>query len=623
MSNIHEINVADENLFLELWQYDAGQKLKFVTTSIADGSHVLFANSETRKAIRKEVANNQVGIPNKFLRATGKMHITIETFNENEETTLYEINGYIKRRQDGEPGTSPEDEPTFIQKIIRKTIELAQSVRDDADNGVFNGEDGYSPQITVKTQTPSTYILNIKTEDDDFDTPNLQGQGGEGTLEAGDGLKREDNTMSVDIDANSILEFNNHKLSADTSGLQPTISGGNGIDVSSDVVSVDLKSSGSFLNFSSGKLGVDTYGLGVSRLRAYLSDTQELSQYGALATKNYVDNLVSGRLKRLVVESLPTQDIDTNTIYMILKTVPTTNNIYDEYMYINGAWELIGSTEVDLSNYYTKTESDNNYLPKYTIGSGLEVATNELKVKLSVLSGQTNYIQFNTFGDGGLWLNAYDLGYDTTLRSNLTSDSYSNPLQPLITTTSKLSADKVNDSNTTNKFVPTHSSTESGKVLGVDSNGDLEWTTKGGGSYSGGDGIDITNDTISVDLKSGSKLNFDNGELDVDLSSKEDKTTITTDTSSTTPTLTLADNNEYRYTQDLTSLTLTMPSGNFIASVVFSSGSTPTSMTYDSSIKWSGDDITNGQFVPSASKDYDIMFYYNGLNINGIVRGAS
>ena len=156
MSNIHEVNVTDENLYLELWQYDAGQRLKFVETSIADGSHVLFANSETRKAIRKEVANNEVGIPNKFLRATGKMHITIETLNENEETTLYEINGYIKRRQDGEPGTSPEDEPTFIQKIIQTLNELKDKVEnwfytksevDDKDTETLNAAKGYTNEV--------------------------------------------------------------------------------------------------------------------------------------------------------------------------------------------------------------------------------------------------------------------------------------------------------------------------------------------------------------------------------------------------------------------------------------------------------------------------------------------
>ena len=192
MSNIHEVNVTDENLYLELWQYDAGQKLKFVETSIADGSHVLFANSETRKAIRKEVANNEVGIPNKFLRATGKMHITIETFNENEETTLYEINGYIKRRQDGEPGTAPDDEPTFIQKIIQALNELkdkvenwfytksevdnkddfvlgeAKSYADGKDQDILGEAKGYTNTIAlglgndlVVDLNTSTYVLTL------------------------------------------------------------------------------------------------------------------------------------------------------------------------------------------------------------------------------------------------------------------------------------------------------------------------------------------------------------------------------------------------------------------------------------------------------------------------------
>lgn len=49
--------------------------------------------------------------------------------------------------------------------------------------------------------------------------------------------------------------------------------------------------------------------------------------------------------------------------------------------------------------------------------------------------------------------------------------------------------------------VPTTSSADSGKVLGVtDSEGTLGWVANGGGSsYTAGTGIDITNDTISVD----------------------------------------------------------------------------------------------------------------------------
>lgn len=59
-----------------------------------------------------------------------------------------------------------------------------------------------------------------------------------------------------------------------------------------------------------------------------------------------------------VVSELPTTDIDTHTLYLVPKTNPESPDVYNEYMYINNAWELIGSTEVNLTNYYTKTEVD-------------------------------------------------------------------------------------------------------------------------------------------------------------------------------------------------------------------------------------------------------------------------
>lgn len=423
---------------------------------------------------------------------------------------------------------------------------------------------------------------------------------------------------------------------------QNTITGGNGIDVSSDVVSVDLKSSGSFLNFASGKLGVNTQSLGASQLREYLSDSSILSGFPTLATKTYVDNLISGRLKRLVVETLPTQDIDTNTIYMILKTAPTTNNIYDEYMYINNAWELIGSTEVDLSNYYTKTESDNRYNAKLTVGNGIDITNNEISAKVD---GYNLY-----FANNNIAINTTNLGGSYSLRQELANGD---------STTFAL-ASKSNLADYQPKLT-------AGTNITIDANNVIS-ASGSGGSYSAGNGIDITNDTISVDLKSGTELQITSGELDIDLSSyatttdlsskqdtidsshkldadlvddstttnkfvtstekstwngKEDKTTISTDTSSTTVSLTLADNHEYRYTQDLTSLTLTMPSGDFIASIVFASGSTPTSMTYDSSIKWSGNDVSSNAFVPQANQEYEIVFWYNGLSINAVVRGVA
>ena len=43
-----------------------------------------------------------------------------------------------------------------------------------------DGEDGFSPVITVAQNTENTYKLHIKTADDEFDTPNLKGSGGGG-----------------------------------------------------------------------------------------------------------------------------------------------------------------------------------------------------------------------------------------------------------------------------------------------------------------------------------------------------------------------------------------------------------------------------------------------------------
>jgi hypothetical protein len=66
----------------------------------------------------------------------------------------------------------------------------------------------------------------------------------------------------------------------------------------------------------------------------------------------------------LVVDELPTTDIDPKVIYIVPKEGGESPNLREEYVYINGNWELIGSTEVDLSNYYTIREVNNKLADK-------------------------------------------------------------------------------------------------------------------------------------------------------------------------------------------------------------------------------------------------------------------
>lgn len=76
-------------------------------------------------------------------------------------------------------------------------------------------------------------------------------------------------------------------------------------------------------------------------------------------SKKYTDSKVSVStgLHREIVNSLPATG-DNNTIYMVLDPKASSPDIYDEWLWVNGAYEHIGSTRVDLTDYYNKTQVD-------------------------------------------------------------------------------------------------------------------------------------------------------------------------------------------------------------------------------------------------------------------------
>lgn len=56
-----------------------------------------------------------------------------------------------------------------------------------------------------------------------------------------------------------------------------------------------------------------------------------------------------------IVTELPTVG-QTNILYLVAKSSAASGDGYDEYLYINGAWERIGSTDIDLSGYVQASE---------------------------------------------------------------------------------------------------------------------------------------------------------------------------------------------------------------------------------------------------------------------------
>jgi hypothetical protein len=146
-------------------------------------------------------------------------------------------------------------------------------------------------------------------------------------------------------------------------------------------------------------------------------------------TKAEVEGLVSsaGHLKRVTVVSLPAvADADKDTIYMVKKisNFQLTGDYYEEYMLIDGAFELIGNTYVDLSDYAT-TDYVDEKIGKPTEG---ETAASGIYVELEK---KANAVDLNSKADKSD-LDNYATSEDLTngLADKVTTSGLATALEP-------------------------------------------------------------------------------------------------------------------------------------------------------------------------------------------------
>ena len=127
----------------------------------------------------------------------------------------------------------------------------------------------------------------------------------------------------------------------------------------------------------------------------------------------------------ITVQSLPTQDIQLHTIYIVESTGKryiyngsiwvevSSDNQYIEYMYINNHWEIMGGIglDIDLSKYYTKTETDNLLQNKVgftdyatsSVGGVLKVSNDygvTTSANGSLIATTKTYAQYQSAGNG-------------------------------------------------------------------------------------------------------------------------------------------------------------------------------------------------------------------------------
>lgn len=177
----------------------------------------------------------------------------------------------------------------------------------------------------------------------------------------------------------------------------------------------------------------------VDNLESLAADKSLSANQGRIL-KEMIANLANLQIE--IVDQLPSVG-ETNIIYLVKKS-GSAPDIHDEYVFVDGKWEKIGDTEIDLSNYYTRDEVDDKLTG---FGAGDVMASGNLAVDYIIIGAGPKSIKNSgqTLSNLALKSEIPSLsGYAT--QSWVTGQGYSteNTWRPV-----KVGSTTLNDSSTT------------------------------------------------------------------------------------------------------------------------------------------------------------------------------
>ena len=123
----------------------------------------------------------------------------------------------------------------------------------------------------------------------------------------------------------------------------------------------------------------------VDNLESLAADKSLSANQGRIL-KEMIANLANLQIE--IVDQLPSVG-ETNIIYLVKKS-GSAPDIHDEYVFVDGKWEKIGDTEIDLSNYYTRDEVDDKLTG---FGAGDVMASGDLANNYIVVGAGTKSIK--------------------------------------------------------------------------------------------------------------------------------------------------------------------------------------------------------------------------------------
>lgn len=174
--------VMSQDLFVTQW--NTGQKLAIL--GLQDGTEVQFGNEIVDTTLNRYVENGVVAIPDIMLTYTNTIYAYVEVVTADSQTTKYKICILVEEKTKSSEYIYPEDEQSFreyMEQIMFETKEIAQSVKDDADSGKFNGENGKSAYEEALDSgfegTEEEWLASLKGEKGDKGDKGLNGAKGE------------------------------------------------------------------------------------------------------------------------------------------------------------------------------------------------------------------------------------------------------------------------------------------------------------------------------------------------------------------------------------------------------------------------------------------------------------
>lgn len=140
-------------------------------------------------------------------------------------------------------------------------------------------------------------------------------------------------------------------------------------------------------------------------------------KYSSMAVKSAIESLAAVSMFK-VVEELPKTG-ETNTIY-IVKPSGKTEGPYEEYIWVEGKFEKIGDTDIQLQNYYKKSEVGEGFSESSTVKAYIESQDTAVKNTGDTATGKSadNHVTVNltgTVGDHGLTVTTSDIASASAL----------------------------------------------------------------------------------------------------------------------------------------------------------------------------------------------------------------